>query len=104
MCTFTNTTIYLYRFTKCHKIPTCVQRKQKQTDKKNPIHLLLHRQMVISVFIYLGWLQKKLVEVYQVWLDGQQNAAVNSVTPLKSLSVHYTIHPVVKPDQTHMIK
>ncbi len=58
--------------------------------------------MIISLLMYLGWRQKQLVEVYQVWLDGQQNAAVNSVTSLKSLSIHYTIHPVINTDQTHI--
>lgn len=56
-----------------------------------------------SLFVYLGWLQKKLVKVYQVWLDGQQNAAVNSVTSLKSLSIHYTIHPVINTTSIEII-
>lgn len=58
----------------------------------------------IFVLMYLGWLQKQLVEVSQMWFDGQQNAAINSVTSLKSLSIHYTIHPVINTDQTHKIK
>lgn len=52
--------------------------------------------MIIALFfLYLGRLQKQLVEVHQVWLDGQQNAAVNSVAPLKPLSIHYAIHSVI---------
>lgn len=40
------------------------------------------------------------MEVHQVWLDGQQNAAVNSVASLKALSIHYTIHSVTHTEQT----
>lgn len=50
--------------------------------------------MIYFVF-YLWWLQKQLVEVCQVWLDGQQNAAVDGVASLKALRIHHPIHPAV---------
>lgn len=39
-------------------------------------------------------LQKQLVEVREVRLDGQQDAAVDGVAPLEALSVHHAVHPV----------
>lgn len=50
-------------------------------------------------FLYLGRLQKQLVEVYQVGLNSQQNAAVYSVASLETLSIHYTIHARVNKRQ-----
>lgn len=44
------------------------------------------------------------MEVHQVWLDGQQNAAVNSVASLKPLSIHYTVHPVTHKEQTEWLE
>lgn len=37
------------------------------------------------------------MEVCQVRLDGQQDAAVDGVAPLKALRIHHAIHPVVEP-------
>lgn len=45
-------------------------------------------------FFYLWWLQQQLVEVRQVRLDGQQDAAVDGVASLEALSIHHSVHPV----------
>lgn len=60
--------------------------------------------MIISLFIYLGRLQEQLVEVYQVWLDGQQNAAVDSIASLKPLSIHYTIHSKTNKEKNGLVR
>lgn len=54
-------------------------------------------------FIYLGRLQKQLVEVYQVGLNRQQDAAVYSVASLETLSIHHTIHPKVNKRQRKVL-
>lgn len=46
------------------------------------------------LFFYLWWLQQQLVEVRQVRLDGQQDAAVDGVASLEALSIHHAVHPV----------